>query len=89
MRKLERFLRIVVLVLAAYGFWALGLNQFSSWLRVSREDKVAYNEALLGCFRFGASEVIFIDDVPYCHMIYKGTDFVAPLEELQKSNPTP
>ncbi len=87
MRKLERILRVVALVGAIFGFWALGLNQLSQFVENGKQDNLAYVEALAGCIEYKAPHVIFVGDTPYCYMTYNGTDIIAPLEKLQASNP--
>jgi len=87
MRKLERILRVAALVSSLFAFWALGLNQLSTWYRASQINQVVYNEALMGCIKHGAPIVLFVNDEPYCSMTYQGTDFIAPLQKLNEANP--
>lgn len=89
-RKIERALRIVtlfVIIVAAVGVGLAGFTVYFENLQsgqnvveVSQEEQ---DTALLGCMEFGSPHAIILNDVVYCHMIYQGTDYIAPLEDLK------
>lgn len=97
MRKVERALRVILLVLAVPAFIGLGLNQWGSFINKGNELKVLtamesklnnlgnpeQEQAVADCMQYGTHHAIIVEGKTYCFLVQG--ERIASLEYLTKN----
>lgn len=97
MRKLERVLRVTLLVFGIFSFIGLGLNQWASFINAGKEVKIlaamedkltqpddfGQEAAVLDCMIYGTIHAVVVDGKTYCYK-FQG-EIVASLEYLKEN----
>lgn len=80
--KIEKGLKIAALVSVIFASWALGLNQWASFVSAGKAGAVQQAEA--ACLEFGAIHAKIIEDTVYCYKTGMMGEVIEPLEKLQE-----
>lgn len=81
-------LRLAVIVSVIAMAWATALGQFASFVDTGETRKET--AAVAACVPYEFPHAVIVDGKVYCYTTYWGTEYIIPLEYLQKTHkPTP
>ena len=80
-RKIERALRIVTLLVIIIAAVGVGLSNFTNYFENVQDAKA--RSAVAECLEFLSPHAVVSDGNIYCYLTIQGSEMVAPIESLR------